>query len=325
MTPWRLAALPLAIAAFLAAVLPAFALDKYPSRPVRVVLPFAAGSVSDVSLRIMVDKLGPRLGTSIIVDNQPRAGGTTAAASVLSATRDGYSLMVFSSSTAISVSLLKSLSYDPVADFVPVSGLSTFANIIAVNAKSPYPTLPRLLQAAYDTPGMLNIGTTTVGSTNHLAATLLKSMSGLNFTIVPFRTPGDLVTAVLRNDVDAIVQSYGALKSAIEAKQITALGSTTPARAPYAPDVPTVDESGVKGFDVVTWNGIFAPAGTPPEVVATLTREIHATLADPELKKRYAELGLEPQPTDPAALGGLLKNEVGKWARVIDDARIEKQ
>jgi tripartite-type tricarboxylate transporter receptor subunit TctC len=130
---------------------------------------------------------------------------------------------------------------------------------------------------------------------------------------------------VLRNDVDAIVQSYGALKSAVEAKQIRALGSTTPARAPYAPDVPTVDESGVKGFDVVTWNGIFAPANTPPEVVATLNREIAAVLADPDLKKRYAELGLEPLPTGPAALGGLLKNEVRKWARVINEAGIEKQ
>ena len=142
---------------------------------------------------------------------------------------------------------------------------------------------------------------------------------------VPFRTPGDLTTAVLRNDVDIIVQSYGALKSAIEAKQIRAIGSTTPTRAAYAPDVPTVDESGVKGFDVVTWNGIFAPAGTPPEVVETLNREIQAVLADPDLKKRYAELGLEPLPTGPGPLGGLLKNEVKKWARVIEEAHIEKQ
>jgi tripartite-type tricarboxylate transporter receptor subunit TctC len=150
-------------------------------------------------------------------------------------------------------------------------------------------------------------------------------MSGLNFVIVPFRTPGDLLTGVLRNDVDAIIQSYGALKSAIEGKQIRALASTTPARAPYAPEVPTVDEAGVKGFDVVTWNGIFAPAGTPPEVVETLNREVQAVLADPELKKRYADLGLEPLAAGPAALGGLLKNEVRKWARVITEAGIERQ
>ena len=322
---WRLTALPLAVAAMIAGSAPVEAQGKYPSRPIRIVLPFAAGSVSDVTLRILADKLGPRLGTTVIVDNQPRAGGTTAAAAVLSSARDGYSLVTLSSSTAISVSLFKSLPYDPVADFVPVSGVSTFANIVAVNETSKHRTLGDLLNAARDTPGKLNFGTTTVGSTNHLAATLLKSMSGLDFVIVPFRTPGDLLTGVLRNDVDVIIQSYGALKSAIESKQIRALGSTTPARAPYAPDVPTVDESGVKGFDVVTWNGIFAAAGTPPEVVETLNREVQAVLADPELRKRYAELGLEPLPAGPAALGGLLKNEVRKWSRVISEAGIEKQ
>jgi tripartite-type tricarboxylate transporter receptor subunit TctC len=203
--------------------------------------------------------------------------------------------------------------------------MSTFANIIAVNETSKYRTLGDLLAAAREKPGTLNFGTTTVGSTNHLAANLLKSMSDLNFVIVPFRTPGDLLTAVLRNDVDVIIQSYGALKSAIESQQIRALGSTTPARAPYAPEVPTVDEAGVKGFDVVTWNGIFAAAGTPPEVVETLHREVQAVLADPDLKKRYADLGLEPLAAGPAALGGLLQNEIRKWDRVISEAGIEKQ
>ena len=322
---WRLAALPLAAAASIAASAPVLAQAKYPSRPIRIVLPFAAGSVSDVTLRILADKLGPRLGATVVVDNQPRAGGTTAAAAVLTSARDGHTLVTFSSSTAISVTLFNSLPYDPVADFVPVSGMTTFANIIAVNQNSKYRTLGDFIAAAREKPGTLNFGTTTVGSTNHLAATLLKSMSGLSFVIVPFRTPGDLLTGVLRNDVDAIIQSYGALKSAIESKQIRALGSTTPTRAPYAPDVPTVDEAGVKGFDVVTWNGIFAPAGTPPEVIETLNREVQAVLADPELKKRYAELGLEPLPAGPAALGGLLKNEVRKWGRVIGEAGIEKQ
>ena len=322
---WRLAALPLAVTALIAVSAPALAQAKYPSRPIRIVHPFAAGSVSDVTLRILADKLGPRLGTTIVIDNQPRAGGTTSAAAALSSARDGYTLVTFSTSTAVSVSLFNSLPYDPVADFTPVSGMTTFANIIAVNESSKYRTLGDFIAAARATPGKLNFGTTTVGSTNHLAAALLKSMSGLDFVIVPFRTPGDLLTGVLRNDVDAIIQSYGALKSAIESKQIRALGSTTPARAPYAPDVPTVDEAGVKGFDVVTWNGIFAPTGTPPEVIETLNREVQAVLADPDLKKRYADLGLEPLPAGPAALGGLLKNEVRKWGRVITEAGIEKQ
>ena len=267
-----LAAVTAAGALLMAAAAPALA-QKYPTRPIRVMLPFAAGSVSDVTLRILADKLGARLGTSIIVENQPRAGGTTAALAAKTATPDGYTLVTLSSSTAISVSLLKALPYDPVGDFLPISGISTFANIIAVNSGSTYGTLAQFLTAAREKPGVLNIGTTTVGSTNHLAANLLKSMTGLNIVIVPFRTPGDLLTAVLRNDVDAIIQSYGALKSAVEGNQIRALGSTTPKRAAYAPEVPTVDEAGVKGFDVVTWNGAFAPAGTPPEVIETLNRE----------------------------------------------------
>jgi len=299
--------------------------QKYPSRPIRVMLPFAAGSVSDVTLRILADKLGARLSTTIVIDNQPRAGGVTAAMGVLTSPADGYSLVTFSSSTAISTSLLKSLPYDPVKDFTPISGISTFANIIAANANSNYRSLGDVLAAAKAKPGVLNVGTTTVGSTNHLAATLLQSMTGLKFVIVPFRTPGDLLTAVLRNDVDIIVQSYGALKSAVESKQIRALATTTGHRTAYAPDVPTVDESGVKGFDVVTWNGFFAPAKTAPEVIDTLNREVRAVLADPELKKRYLELGLEPLPTTPEQLGGRLRGEIEKWARVISDAGIEKQ
>lgn len=325
MTRARLAALPL-IAALLTAMLsPALAQSKYPSRPIRVMLPFAAGSVSDVTLRILADKLGTRLNTSIVIDNQPRAGGTTAALAVKTSPPDGYSLVTFSSSTAISVSLLKALPYDPVGDFIPISGISTFANIIAVNSSSPYRTLGDLLAIAREKPGVLNVGTTTVGSTNNLAAHLLKSMTGLSFVIVPFRTPGELVTAVLRNDVDAVIQSYGALKSAVESNQLRALGSTTPKRAAYAPQVPTVDEAGVKGFDVVTWNGAFAPAGTSPEVIGTLNRELRATLAEPELMQRYAELGLEPLPSTPDELARQLRAEIDKWGRVIRDAGIEQQ
>ena len=325
MTRARLAALPL-IAALLTAMLsPALAQGKYPSRSIRVMLPFAAGSVSDVTLRILAEKLGTRLNTSIVIDNQPRAGGTTAALAVKTSPPDGYSLVTFSSSTAISVSLLKSLPYDPVGDFIPISGISTFANIIAVNSSSPYRTLGDLLAIAREKPGVLNVGTTTVGSTNNLAAHLLKSMTGLSFVIVPFRTPGELVTAVLRNDVDAVIQSYGALKSAVESNQLRALGSTTPKRAAYAPQVPTVDEAGVKGFDVVTWNGAFAPAGTSPEVIGTLNRELRATLAEPQLMQRYAELGLEPLPSTPDELARQLRAEIDKWGRVIRDAGIEQQ
>lgn len=317
-----LAALPLL--GLDAAITPAAA-QKYPSRPIRVMLPFAPGSVSDVTLRIFADKLGARLNTSIIVDNQPRAGGVTAVTTTLSAPPDGYTLVTLSSSTAISVSLLKSLSYDPVNDFLPISGLSTFANIVATSKDSKYQTLADVIAAARAKPGTLNVGTTTVGATNNLAANLWRSMSKLDFVIVPFRTPAELVTAAIRGDVDVVIQSFGALKSPIQSGQLHALASTTGTRAAYAPDVPTMDEAGVKGFEVLTWNGFFAVKNTPPAIVELLNREMRAVLADSDLKQRFVNLGLEPLPTTPNELTKLLKDEVEKWRVVIDEAGIEKQ
>jgi len=299
--------------------------DKFPARPVHVVSPFAAGSVSDISLRLFADKLAARLNGQIVIDNQPRAGGVTAAATVLTSPADGYTIALLSTSTAISVSLLKQLPYDPVRDFAPVSMLSTFANIFATNISSRYHTLAELIAAARARPGMLNIGTTTVGSTNHLAATLFKATLGLQIVIVPYRTPGDLVTAALRSEVDMIVQSYGALKAAIDDKQIRALASTTPARAAYLPDVPSVQEAGLPGFDVVTWNGFFVPARTPADVIDRINRETRAVLLDAELRRRFHDLGLEPLPSTPEELGTRMASEVVRWARVIREAGIERQ
>ena len=298
---------------------------KFPTRAIRIVSPFAAGSVSDISLRLFTDKLAARLNGQIVIDNQPRAGGVTAAATVLASPPDGYTIALFSTSTAISVSLFKQLPYDPVRDFAPVSMLSTFANVLATNVNSRYATLAEFIAAARARPGALNIGTTTVGSTNHLAANLFKATLGLDLVIVPYRTPGDLLTAAVRNDVDLIVQSYGALKTALEDKQIRALASTTPARARYLPDVPSVAEAGVKGFDVVTWNGFFVPTKTPPEVIGLINAETRAVLQDGELGRRFLDLGLEPLPSSPQALGARMTEEIARWARVISEAGIEKQ
>jgi tripartite-type tricarboxylate transporter receptor subunit TctC len=316
----------IAVAALLATELsPALAQARYPTRPIRIVSPFAAGSVSDISLRLFADKLAPRLNGQIIIDNQPRAGGVTAATVVLSSPPDGYTIALLSTSTAISVSLFRQLPYDPVHDFAPVSMLSTFANVLATDVHSRYATLPDLIAAARAKPGVLNVGTTTVGSTNHLAATLFKAMMALDVVIVPYRTPGDLLTAAVRGDVDMIVQSYGALKTALEDKQLRALASTTAVRAPYLPDVPSVQEAGAKGFEVVTWNGFFVPARTPPDVIELLNRATRNVLQDPELARRFLDLGLEPLPSTPDELGARMAAEVTRWARVINDAGIEKQ
>src|SRR5262249_55720474 len=234
----------------------------------------------DLSSRRLTGGCAARLSGRVGGDSQPRAGGGTAAAAVRSPPPDGYSIALFSTSTAISASLFKQLPYDPVRDFLPVSMFSTFANVLATGAGSRYGTLADVIAAARARPGTLNIGTTTAGSTNHLAATLFKAIVALDVVIVPYRTPVDLMTAALRSDVDMIVQSYGALKVALEDRQLRALATTTPGRAAYLPDVPSVQEAGVPGFDVVTWNGLFAPAKTPADVIALLNAETRAVLAE---------------------------------------------
>jgi tripartite-type tricarboxylate transporter receptor subunit TctC len=313
------------LAAAATAPSPATAQSKFPARPIRIVQPFAAGSVSDVSLRLMGDKLAARIGAQIVIDNQPRAGGVTAAMAALSAPPDGYTIALLSSSTAISVSLFRHLPYDPVRDFAPVGAFTSFANIFATNIHSGYGTLADVIAAARARPGALNVGTTTVGSTNHLTASLFKSMAGLDFVIVPYRGPPELLTAALRGDVDMIVQSYGALRPALLDKQLRPLASTTGDRASYMPDIPTVREGGITDFEVISWNGFFVPAKTPPDIIAVLNREFRAVLGDQDLRRRFAELGLEPIPSTPAWLGAQMESEIEKWARVVNDAGIEKQ
>jgi len=310
------------------AVIAASAADaqsRFPTRPIRIVSPFAAGSVSDVSLRLLADKLGAQIKGQVIIDNQPRAGGIAAVTAVLSAPPDGYTVALLSSSTAISVSLFKHLPYDPLRDFVPVCGFTSFANIFATGAASRYRSLGDVITAARSRPGVLNVGTTTVGSTNHLTATLFRSMAGLDFVIVPYRGPPELLTAALRNDVDVIVQSYGALRPAIEDHELRPLASTTADRASYMPDVPTVREAGIASFEVMSWNGFFAPTKTPADMVARLNREFFTMLQDQELRRRFAEFGLEPLGSTPAWLGERMASEIEKWAHVVADAGIEKQ
>ncbi len=309
----------------LVAVSAACAQSRFPTRPIRIVSPFAAGSVSDVSLRIMADKLGARINGQVIIDNQPRAGGITAVLAVLSAPPDGYTIALLGSSTAIAPSLFKQLPYDPVRDFAPVCGFTSFANIFATGAASPYRSLGDVIAAARNRPGTLNVGTTTVGSTNHLTATLFRRMASIDFVIVPYRTPPELLTAALRNDVDMIVQSYGALRPAIEDRELRPLASATADRAAYMPDIPTVREAGIAGFEVISWNGFFVPTTTPPDVIALLNREFYAVLQDDQLRKRFAAFGLEPLASTPAWLGDHMASEVEKWARVVADAGIEKQ
>jgi tripartite-type tricarboxylate transporter receptor subunit TctC len=311
----------LAVAALPA--LPAQA-QNYPTRPVRVILPFAAGGIADISTRLISEKLGDRLGERLIVDNQPGAGGITAARAVLAAPADGYTLALVTNGTAISVPLFKSLPFDPVKDFAPISGFSLFDLTITTNASGPYKSLGDALAEARAHPGKLNLGTINVGSTQNLAAELLRTAAGINVTIIPYRTTPDILVGLLRNDIDLAVDYYATMKGGIEDGKLRLLATTGEKRSELSPEVPTVAEAGVPGYEVRSWNALFAKAGTPPDIIARLNQAVREVVALPDIRQRMLVLGLEAQAGTPADIAARLKADIAKWAKVIDEAHIPK-
>jgi tripartite-type tricarboxylate transporter receptor subunit TctC len=298
--------------------------QSYPTRPVRVIVPFAAGGVADITTRLIAEKLGDKLGERFIVDNQPGAGGISAARSVIAAPADGYTLALITNGTAISVPLFKSLPFDPVKDFAPISGFSLFDLTFTTNAAGPYATLGDLLKEARANPGKLNVGTINVGSTQNLGAELLRSAAGINVTIIPYRTTPDTVIALLRNDVQLAVEYYATMKSGIEDGKLRLLATSGEKRSELSPNSPTVAEAGVPGYEVRSWNALFAKAGTPPDIIAKLNQAVRDVVTLPDLKKRMLELGLEAQAGPPEEIAARLKADIVKWTKVIEDAHIPK-
>jgi tripartite-type tricarboxylate transporter receptor subunit TctC len=303
----------------------ASAQTPYPVRPVKIVVPFAAGGVADITVRIVAEKLGDRLGQRFIIENMAGAGGVTAARAATSATPDGYTLAMLTNGTAISVPLFKSLPFNPVKDFAPISMLGQFDFIFAANAASEFKTLEDLLRAARTRPGDLNIATIAVGSTQHLTAVLLKSEAKVDFAMVPYRATPDALVALLRNDAHVLIDTYAALRSALEDKRIRALATSGSKRSKVLPDVPTAEEAGAGHFDVTSWNALFAPSGTPPAVIETLNRALREVLAQPDVTARLLDLGIEAQASSPEELGARLASDIAKWTEVIDKAGIQKQ
>ena len=298
--------------------------QNYPARPVRIIVPFAAGGVGDITTRLIAEKLGDKLGERFIVDNQPGAGGIAAARSVLAAPADGYTLALVTNGTAINVPLFKSLPYDPVKDFAPISGFSFFDLTFTTNAAGPYATLGAFLKEARANPGKLNVGTINVGSTQNLGAELLRATAGINVTIIPYRTTPDTVIALLRNDVQLAVEYYATMKAGIEDGKLRLLATSGEKRSELSPNAPTVVEAGVPGYEVRSWNALFAKTGTPPDVIARLNQAVRDVVALPDIRKRMLELGLEAQAGPPEEIAARLKSDIAKWTKVIDDAHIPK-
>jgi tripartite-type tricarboxylate transporter receptor subunit TctC len=304
--------------------LPACAADAYPAKPVRIVVPFGPGGVADVTIRVVAQKLGERMGQQFVVENKPGAGGIAAAQAVTQAKPDGYTLFLVSNGTAVSASLFKSLPFDPVKDFAPVSTLAFFSLGIVVNADGRIATLRDLL-AAGKAGSTLNAGTINIGSTQHLAAELFKAQTGVDLTVVPYKNSPDVVAALRAKDVQVAFEILPPLVPQIRSGWMKALAVTGEQRFPGLPDVPTAMEGGLKDYKVTSWNGVSAPAGTPAEVIARLNSEINAVMAMPDVKQKLQDLGVEARGSTPQALERLLVEEIGKWKQVVDRAKIDRQ
>ncbi len=318
----RLANLLVACAIGFASIPPARAQAPYPSHPIRIVVPFGPGGFADITVRLLGQKLTERTGAQVVIENRPGAGGIVAANSVISSPPDGYTLFVFSSGIALSKSLLKSMPFDPVTAFAPISTMALFDLLLLVKDDSPIHTLKDALDAARGEPQKFNLGTINPGSTQNVTGELLRSATGIPMTIVPHRTSADVLTALLRGDVQIGIDSYAALKSAIDNKNIRAIASSGSKRSALQPDVPTMRELGLDAT-VDGWNSLVAPAGTPKEIIAFLNNELRAVINDTDFRTRMIELGGEPATCSPEELEARLKSDVEMWAGVVKKAGLE--
>jgi tripartite-type tricarboxylate transporter receptor subunit TctC len=315
----------LAALAFGAALAAPAQAQEFPTKPIRIVVGFGAGGVADVTARVVADRLSARLGQQVLVENRPSAGGIVAAETVAKAEPDGYTLLLMSNGNAVSASLFKSLPYDTVKAFAPISTLGFFDIAVVVNADSKINSMADLLAYAKANPGKLNIGTINVGSTQHLSAELFKAMAGVDALTVPFKGSPAVVTALRANDVQVAFDMLAPVMPQAKAGAVKILAITSDRRFPGLPDVPTVAESGVTGYQASSWNALAAPAGTPRPVIDRLNREIQAVLAMPEVKDKLQGLGVTARGSTPAQLEQLLASDIEKWRKVIEQAKIEKQ
>jgi tripartite-type tricarboxylate transporter receptor subunit TctC len=296
--------------------------QTYPSRPVTIVAPYAAGGGADLIARLMAQKLGERLGQSFVVENRLGAGGVIAANSVAKGTPDGYTLLVAASTQlAIQVTLHKKLPYDPATDFMPVALLASVPFVLTVNPSLPVHSVADLIKLARQEPGRLSFGSSGVGGPPHLFTELLKTMTGIELTHIPYKGTAQAITDVVAGHVPIIFSDLAPAIPLIKDGRLRALGISSATRFAGLPDVPPLAESGVPGFDAVAWLALVAPAATPPEIVDRLHAEVKAIMATPEVQKRFVDLGNIPLASPPPdELRRYVKSEIVRWGKVVEKA-----
>jgi tripartite-type tricarboxylate transporter receptor subunit TctC len=299
--------------------------QSYPTKPIHVIVGFAPGGVGDLTCRVVAQKLSAQLGQQVLVENRPGAAQIVAADAVAKAAPDGYTLLLMSNGNAVSASLFKSLPYDTLADFASVSTLGFFDIAMITKSDSNLKSVKDVISYAKSNPGKLNIGTINIGSTQHLSAELFKAMSGIDVTIVPYKASGEVLVALRGGDVQVAFDMLAPIISQFKSGVVNIVAITSDRRFPSIPDIPTIAESGIPGYQASSWNAISAPAKTPRTIIDRLNKEINVALATPEVKSKLLELGVVARGGTPEDLSKLLDSDIKKWRGVIERAKIPKQ
>jgi tripartite-type tricarboxylate transporter receptor subunit TctC len=318
---------PLLTGLFVAAAIVALPTQAqpYPSKPIRLILPFPPGAPSDLVGRLVGQKLSEQLGENVIPDNRPGAGGNIALAAVAKSAPDGYTLTVSTPGIALSPSLYKTMQYDPLRDLIPVARLATIENVMLVHPSVPTKTLKEFIALARAKPGKLNFGSGGPGTTNHLANELLKYLEKIDMVHVPYKGATVATVALIGGEIDEVIVSVASVLPLINAGKVRPLVVLSENRLTTLPNVPTTKEAGYPDFRMSIWYGMFAPAGTPREIVMKLNREVLKGMEGREAREKMAAGGIDPWPGTPEQMGALLKSEMARYATIVEAAKIPKE
>jgi tripartite-type tricarboxylate transporter receptor subunit TctC len=298
--------------------------DQYPSRSIRFVVPFAAGSATDTLARVLGNQMSGALGQTILIENLAGGSGVIAALNVARSAPDGYSILVTSNTThASNQSMLKSVPYDAVADFTPITKLGTITLALVGHPSVPATTVPELIAYAKANPGKLTFG---AGSTSsRAAAELMKTMAGIDMLYVPYKSNPQVVTDLLGGQISLFFGDVSTSLPPVRAGRLKGFAVSSRKRTPLAPDLPTLNEAGLKGYDLTAWFAAFAPAKTPAPIIGKLNTAFRAALADKDVAAKLLAAGIEPAPSSPEELKAFVQSETGKWAKIVADAKIEPE
>jgi tripartite-type tricarboxylate transporter receptor subunit TctC len=298
--------------------------DKWPSKPITYIVPFGAGGTTDVLARLVTLKAGPALGTTFVIENKPGAGGSNGSDLTAKAAPDGYTIQGGTiSSHAINVSLYPKLPYDPVKNFQPITLIGSMPNVLVVRADSPYKSMQDVIAAVKSKPGSINYASSGNGTSQHLSGVFFEQLTGGKMVHVPYKSSAESLNAILSGQgADVIFENLAPALPHIKAGKLRALGVTSEKRSSTEPDVPAIAEA-LPGFAIVSWQGIFAPAGVPQPIVDRLAGEMIKAINDPEIKSKLVGQGIEPSGMSPAEFSAFQKAEIDKWARVIKAGNIK--